>query len=71
MDAWHGTIGRFSPDDRNDNGEQLLDFCGFSNLVVTNTMFQQSPCHQQTWFYPAEKDGQWHMLDYVLVNHPF
>ena len=42
VEAWHGTIGKFSPDDRKDNGERLLDFCAFSNLVVTNTMFQHS-----------------------------
>ena len=71
VEAQHGTIGRFSPDDRNDNGERLLDFCALNNLVVTNTMFQHRPCHQQTWFHPVEKDGRGHMMDYVLVNRPF
>ena len=55
VEAWHCTIGRFSPDEKNNSGERLLDFCAFSNLVVTNTMFQHRPCHQQTWFHPAEK----------------
>ena len=71
VEAWHRTIGRFSPHDKNDNGERLLDFCAFNNLVVTNTIFQHRPCHQLTWFHPVEKDGRGHMMDYVLVNRPF
>ena len=70
-DTWRGTIGRFGPEELNQNGVKLLDFCAFNNQVVMNTLFQHRPCHQQTWFHPAESVGSGHMLDYVLVNHCF
>ena len=69
--AWRGTIGRFGPEELNQNGVKLLDFCAFNNLVVTNTLFQHRPCHQQTLFHPADSTGLGHMPDYVLVNHCF
>ena len=52
--AWQGTIGGIGPREWNENGVQLLEFCAFNSLVVTNTLFQHRPCHQQTWFRPAE-----------------
>ena len=70
-DAWRGTIGKFGAEELNEKGVKLLDFCAFNSLVVTNTLFQHRPCHQQTWFHPAESTGLGHMLDYVLVNHCF
>ena len=48
VDAWRGTIGRFGPGELNENGVKLLDFCAFNSLVLTNTLFQHRPCHQQT-----------------------
>ena len=71
VDAWRGTIGRFGPGELNENGVKLLDFCAFNSLVVMNTLFQHRPCHQQTWFHPADSKGLGHMLDYILVNHCF
>ena len=70
-DAWQGTIDRFGPEELNENGVKLLDFCAFNNLEVTNTLFQHRPCHQQTWFHPADSAGLGHMMDYVLVKHCF
>ena len=54
------------PDEHNRNGEYLLD-----SLVITNTLFKHRPCHQYTWFHPAERTGIGHMLDYMLVNRCF
>ena len=42
-----------------------------NNLVVTNTTFKHRPCHQYTWFHPAEGGKKGHILDYILVNHRF
>ena len=69
--AWRGTIGRFGPEELNQNQVKLLNFCAFNNLVVTNILFQHRPCHQQTWFHPADSARLGHMLDYVLVNYCF
>ena len=43
--TWHGTIGRFGPEEQNENGVRLLDFCALNGLVITNTLFQHRPCH--------------------------
>ena len=56
-DPWQSIIGRFGQKEQNRNGVRLLDFCAFNNLVVTNTLFQHRPCHQQTWFHPVESTG--------------
>lgn len=72
-DTWQGVIGQFGPAEQNENGVRLLDFCAVNRLVVTNTLFQHRPCHQLTWFHPAEssRTGRGHVLDYVLVNQRF
>ena len=70
-EAWHGVIGRNGPNEKNSNGDRLLDFCALNNLVVTNTTFKHRPCHQYTWFHPAEEGKKGHILDYILVNHRF
>ena len=40
--TWKGVIGRHGPNEKNENGERLLDFCALSNLVVTNTLFKHT-----------------------------
>ena len=69
--TWHGIVGRFGPEEQNENGVHLLDFCVLNGLVVTNTLFQHRPCHQHTWFHPAESSRTSHILDYVIVNQQF
>ena len=66
-----GTIGGFGQEEWNENGVKLLEFCAFNSLVLTNTLFQHRPCHQQTLFHPAESTKSGHVLDYILVNHLF
>ena len=34
-EAWHGTLGKFGPSEKNENGVRLLDFCALNDLVVT------------------------------------
>jgi len=70
-EAWNGTLGRFGPEEQNANGLKLLDFCTLNGLALTNTFFQHRPCHQYTWFHPAQSSYQGHLLDYVIVNRKF
>ena len=70
-ESWKGTLGKFGPSEQNGNGVKMLDFCALNGLVVTNTFFQHRPCHQHTWFHPAESTHAGHVLDYVLVNQRF
>lgn len=66
-------IGLLGPVEQNENVVCLLDFCAVNRLVITNTLFQHWPCHQLTWFHPAEssRTGRGYVLDYVLVNQHF
>ena len=36
------------------------------NLVITNTIFQQSNKYKTTWMHP--RSHHWHLLDYVIVQ---
>ena len=71
--VWKSTIGGFRPAECNENCVRLLEFCTMNGLVVTNTLFQHRPCHQQTWFHPAEasRTGNGHVQEYILVKHHF
>ena len=71
VETWRGILGKFGPAEQNEKGMRLLDFCALNDLVVTNTLFQHRPCHQHTWFHPAETTYTGHLLDYVLVNRRF
>ncbi|CAF4625792.1 unnamed protein product, partial [Rotaria sp. Silwood2] len=64
-----GTVGKHAIDKQNQNGSRLVDFCLFNSFIVTNTFFPHKTVHQGTWMHPKTK--QWHMLDYILVNHKF
>ena len=68
--TWRETIGWFGPEEQNENGLHMLDFCALNGLAITNTLFQHRPCHQMTWFHPAEasRSGRGHVLDYIIVN---
>ena len=61
------------PEEQNENGLHLLDFCALNRLAMTNTFFQHWLCHQMTWFHPAEasRSGRGHVLDYIIVNQHF
>ena len=62
--TWRGAIGRFGPEEQNENGLHLLDLYALNGLAITNTLFQHKPCHQMTWFHPAEasQSGSGHVL---------
>ncbi|CAF2869532.1 unnamed protein product [Rotaria sp. Silwood2] len=63
------TVGPFTTDVLNSNGQRLIDFCSINNLVISNTFFQHKLIHQKSWMHPGSK--RWHTLDYTLVNQKF
>ena len=69
--AWKDILGEHSPNLRNKNRERLLDICAYNDLVVTNTLLKDHPCHHMTWYHLAEGVNRGHMIDYVLVNQLF
>jgi Reverse transcriptase (RNA-dependent DNA polymerase)/Endonuclease/Exonuclease/phosphatase family len=64
--AWPGVLGHHGVGNENSNGTLLLSFCTQNQLVITNTLFQQSDKRKTTWRHP--RSGHWHLLDYVLTR---
>ena len=52
---WNGAIGRHGIGSCNANGESLLNLCNSHDLVITNTVFQQSNCYRTSWRHPRSK----------------
>ena len=42
-------LGKHSSGVRNRNGQNMINFCEFNSLLVTNTCFQHSQKHKTTW----------------------
>ena len=42
-------IGKYSSGKRNNNGEEMINFCERNELQITNTCFQHSQRHRTTW----------------------
>ena len=65
---WKETLGYHGLDERNDAGEEFLEFCTTNHLSVMNTMsyFQKKDIHLGTWMHPATK--RFHMIDYVVMR---
>lgn len=50
----------------NDNGDRLVSFAAFNNLIITGTIFPHRIGHKQTWISP---DGTTrNQIDHVLVS---
>ena len=41
-EGYETIIGNHGVGERNDNGESLVEFCGFNNLVVTGKFFHMN-----------------------------
>ena len=63
--SW-GALGRHGIGKCNDNGLLLLHLCTEFDLVIGNTLFQQSDHKKVTWLHHRSKS--WHLLDYVIVR---
>ena len=65
-DLWSGTLGCHGLGDRNQAGEEFLQFCATNQLTVMNTWFKKRKIHLGTWMHPATKIC--HMIDYVVLR---
>jgi len=52
---WNGAIGRHGIGSCNADGESLLNLCNSHDLVITNTVFQQSNRYKTSWRHPRSK----------------
>ena len=40
--------------------------CAESQLVITNTLFQQAEKYKTSWMHPRSK--HWHLIDYIIIR---
>ena len=65
-DHWRGTLGKHGVGERNQAGEDLLEFCTVNQLSIMNTWFEKKRYHLETWTHPGTKRS--HMIDYVIMR---
>uniref|UniRef100_A0A914WBE4 Endonuclease/exonuclease/phosphatase domain-containing protein n=1 Tax=Plectus sambesii TaxID=2011161 RepID=A0A914WBE4_9BILA len=59
--------GKHGLGDRNDRGEQLVNFCEAAGLFIANGLFKKRPKRRWTWLSPDAQTAN--EIDYVLTRH--
>jgi exonuclease III len=58
------TVGTFGEETLNNNGQELIQFCTFNQLRITDTFFPKKDIYKYTW----SARGLRSIIDYVIVN---
>ena len=66
-------IGKYARGRRNNNGQQLVEFCETHDLIAANTTFQHRASHQTTWVGSRLNSENkvvpiYNQIDYILVR---
>lgn len=61
----NGVCGTHGLGNRNDSGEELIQFCQENEMIIANTWFQHHPRRIYTWISPDGKTKN--QIDYCLV----
>ena len=65
--TWSRSIGKYgAPEEVNDNGFRLLEFCVTHDLGVTGTYFQHKKIHMYTWYQRGTQFRS--QIDHILVR---
>jgi hypothetical protein len=59
-------VGKFGVDQRNEAGDNLVEFCALNGLRIMNTVFKKRDRLKHTWQHPGTKN--WHCIDYVMFR---
>ena len=65
-EAWPTCLGHHGMGKMNENGQRLIKLCCHHGLSITNTFFENTPCHKVSWRHP--RSGHWHQLDLVITR---
>ena len=61
--------GNFGLGDRNERGEDFVNWCTQKSLVITDTLFQHQKRHLYTWKKPG--DNTRNQIDFICINQRF
>ena len=63
-----GVVGKHGLDERNEAGEEFMQFCALNQLTVMTIWFQKKIIYYGTctWMHPATK--QFHMIDLIVMR---
>ena len=59
-------MGREGCGVQNDNGERLVEWCAFNNMIIGGTLFPHRNIHKLTWTSPNGRDQN--QIDHLMVN---
>ena len=65
-EEWRGVVGKHRLDERNEAGEEFMQFCALNQLTVMNTSFQKNNIYYDTWMHPSTK--QFHTVDQIVMR---
>ena len=59
-------MGRGGCGVQNDNGERLVEWCAFNNMIIGGALFPHRNIHKLTWTSPNGRDQN--QIDHLMVN---
>ena len=65
-DLWQEALGLHGLSERNEAGEEFLEFCATSQFTIMNTWFEKKEIHLGTWMHPATKKH--HIINFVVLR---
>ena len=66
QDETNGTTGRFGLGERNERGDQLVEFCSRNDLQIMNTFFKLHARRLYTWRSPDQTTRN--QIDYIICK---
>ena len=66
QDETNNTTGRFGLGERNERGEQLVEFCSRNDLQIMNTFFKLHARRLYTWRSPDQTTRN--QIDYIICK---
>ena len=64
-ESWTTCLGHHGMEKMNENGQRLIELWCHHGLSITNTFFENKPCHKVSWRH--RRSGHWHQLDIVIT----
>ena len=66
QDETNGTTGRLGLGERNERGDQLVEFCSRNDLLIMNTFFKLHARRLYTWISPDQTTRN--QIDYIICK---